>query len=103
MAPTAPVLSETIIRLRNLPPGKDYTYYRGNFDIDIKNSEPITRDRIGAPNYRASLRAIQAEIKNLRLSGKIRISRRRLKTTFVGGHTIAIYEYTAVGLQTTVT
>lgn len=87
----------TIKRLRALKVGQELIYYTGNFEADIRRSQPLgngSPDR-GAPTYAALLSEIRNEAQRLEATGKIRLSERPISR----GRDLRMIEYTAVGLR----
>lgn len=99
MQPTstkAPKPPFTIARLNSLKRGEEMIYYKGQFDRDIANCEPLKgRDDGGAPLYQSVLRAVRDTAWSLAQQGMIRISERPVTRDF---GKLRYTEYVAVGL-----
>lgn len=80
-------------------------YYTGNFEADLRRSEPIGQgspDK-GAPTYAQVLREVRDEAQRLHNLGRIRISERMKTIKPKGGTTrsqedVRVIEYFAHGL-----
>ena len=84
----------TVRRLLRLQKGKTITYYRGNFEADIKHA---LADDQSAP-YGMMLRRVRDESRKLRIDGRIELKTKKIGAARMHGKTVTIYEYTATGL-----
>ena len=89
-------MNMTVQRLRQMKPGDQAIYYRGNLPADIERSKDV-------PHYREILEEISATAKELEKMGLLALSERpavvEFETTLKGEtvqHQIAIVEYLAV-------
>jgi hypothetical protein len=91
-------MNMTVQRLRQMKPGDQAIYYRGNLPADIERSKDV-------PHYREILEEVSATAKELEKMGLLALSERPAVVEFEAvprdgkkiTHRIPIVEYLAVG------